>query len=308
MITVAILNYRRREALIHTLKSVLDQTYVPREIIVVDNGSGDDTPRFLEKNYPEVRVVAVPENLGGVGRNRGVQAACGDLVVTLDNDVYFDSPFELQKIVNAFAECPFASCIVFKVLEASTGRLHVRDWCHPRHYAEYGDTDFETPFIAEGACAFRREEFMKVGGYYEPLWIGNEGWDLALRLMDVGGRIFYKPAIRVRHLISSETRASWRPYYYYTRNYLWITARNYGLANGAWFLAGKLAMMAYFAVRTRNMPAFARGLRDGLRTLPQIWKTRRAISPATCSLLKELTRERPSLVARYRRHRQRPLI
>ena len=259
-------------------------------------------------HFPEARLVALTENAGCAGRNRGVAAARGSVVVTIDNDLYFDSPFELQKVVNAFTACPEASCIVLKVLEADTGQLHVRDWCHPCGYEKYADTDFETLFIPEGACAFRRERFLQTGGYFEPLWLGHEGWDLALRMLDGGDHIFYRPSIRVRHLISSETRANWRPYYYYTRNYIWIAARNYSPARAAGFLSEKIAMMAYFAIRTRHLAAFGRGIRDGVMGLPAIIKTRKVLAPSTWKTITCLESRRPSWSARLRRHRARPLI
>jgi GT2 family glycosyltransferase len=308
LITVSILNYKRRETLTKALDSVRQQSYMPREVVVVDNGSGDDLAAFLEQNYPEVRLVALTENLGGAGRNRGIEAARGEVVVTIDNDLYFDSPFELQKIVTAFEERPQATCIAFKVLESGSGKLHVRDWCHPRNYAEYADAEFETYFIPEGACAFRRKPFLQIGGYYEPFWLGHEGWDLALRILDQGGQIVYCPSIRVCHQISGETRTSWRPYYFYTRNYIWVSARNYGAVGTALFLPEKLAMMTYFATRTGNLRALFRGLRDGLGGLPKVWKTRKPLAESTWTRLRALTGERPGMLARLRRHRERPLI
>jgi GT2 family glycosyltransferase len=308
LVTISILTYKRRETLTKALDSVREQSYTPREVVVVDNGSGDDLADFLTEHYPEVRLVALTENLGGAGRNRGIEAAFGDIVVTIDNDLYFDSPFELQKIVTAFEERPQATCIAFKVLESGSGQLHVRDWCHPRSYARYGDTEFETYFIPEGACAFRRKQFLEVGGYYEPFWLGHEGWDLALRMLDRGGRIVYCPSIRIRHQISGETRTNWRPYYFYTRNYIWVTARNYGALGTALFLPEKLAMMAYFAARTGNLRALGRGLRDGVTGLPKVWKTRKPLAASTWQRLEDLTDERPNVVARLRRHRERPLI
>jgi GT2 family glycosyltransferase len=308
LISVVILNYRRWEALKNTLSSAISQSYTSREIIVVDNGSGDATGALVREHFPEVTLVELETNAGCVGRNRGIEAARGEWVVTIDNDVYFDSAFELQKIVSEFGECPEASCIVFKVLDSTTGQLHIRDWCHPRSYSEYSEKEFETSYIPEGACAFRRQDFLQVGGYYEPLWIGHEGFDLSLRLLNRGGRIFYRPSIRVRHLMSQETRNSWRPYYYYTRNYLWVAVRNYPIARVVPFLAEKMAMMAYFACRTGNVSAMIRGVRDAALGFRNVWATRKPVSRATFRLLADVSRERPGLLARLRRHHVRPLI
>jgi GT2 family glycosyltransferase len=308
LVSVVILTYQRRSALVRALQSVRVQSYENREVIVVDNCSGDDVNEFLRDHFPEVRLVALTTNAGCAGRNRGIEAARGSVVVTIDNDLYLDSSFELQKIVNAFAECPQASCIALKVLEADTGQLHIRDWCHPLSYERSADTEFETFFIPEGACAFRRDHFLEAGGYFEPLWLGHEGWDLALRMLDRGRHIFYRPSIRVCHLISRETRTSWRPYYYYTRNYIWIAARNYSLTKAVPFLSEKLAMMTYFAIRTRNLAALWRGVRDGVRGLSETAKSRKVLAVSTWRTLARLNANRPSWASRLRRHRARPLI
>jgi GT2 family glycosyltransferase len=309
LVSVAILSYKRRGALAQTLASVEMQSHRPREIIVVDNGSGDDIETFLRQNFPGVCLVPLPYNFGTVARNRGVLQAKGSLVVTLDNDVSFDSAFELQRIVNAFERNPEADCIAFKVLDASGQHLHTRDWCHPRSYERYQDTEFETPFITEGACAFRRERFLRAGGYFEPLFIGHEGWDLALRLLDRGGHIFYNPAIRVRHAaLKDATRTSSRPYYYYTRNYFWVAARNYPFRSAIPFLFKYVGMMAYFSIREVHVGAFVRGIWDGLAGLPKIWPSRKPFSKATRKRIKTMSSERPGLIAAWRRHRERPQI
>lgn len=308
LISISILNYRRREALLETLEAVRSQTYNPREIIVIDNNSGDGTAEFLRQNFPDIRVLALTTNEGAVARNHGVQAARGEIVVTLDNDEYFASPFELHKVAEEFQSCPQASCIVFKALAGNRSDVFVRDWCHPYSYSEYADTPFDTNYIPEGACAFRRRAFLAAGGYWEPLWIGHEGWDLALHLLDNGGRILYRPRITVRHMHSPQARPSSRPFYFYTRNYIWIAARNYNPVHALGYLGEKLAMMAWFSARSRHLPAFVRGLRDGITGLPAAWKARTPLSKTTWKTLKDMDRHRPGIVFRLRRHRERVLI
>lgn len=306
LISVVILSYRRRASLIRVLESARAQSYQPREVIVVDNGSGDDLAGFLKSSFPDVHLVGLPENIGCAGRNRGVSAAQGEFVVTIDNDVSFDSPFELEKVRAAFERSPDADCIVFKVLQGDTGRVHLRDWCHPRSYWDHSDSEFETCFIPEGASAFRRGSFQKVGGYYEPLWIGCEGWDLALRMIDAGMKIVYRPEVRVRHEMSNETRSSGRNFYYYTRNYLWIAFKDYSGWRRWSYLSYHWAMMAFFSLRARHPEKFVSGFRDGLRGLKRLPRT--GISADAWKRLDAITSERPSFALRLKKHRERPLV
>ncbi len=306
LISVVILNYRRRSSLARTLASVRLQAYAPKEVIVVDNGSGDDIESFLRTEFPEVRLLALPANLGCAGRNRGVEAARGALVVTIDNDVCFDSPCELHKVLAAFDRNPDASCIVFQVLAGDTGRVHLRDWCHPRSYWDFADTAFETCFITEGACAFRRDHFLRLGGYYEPLWIGHEGWDLSLRMLNAGLKMVYRPEIRVRHAMSEETRANGRNYYFYTRNYIWLGFKDY-VGGRRWrYMAYHLAMMVWFSLRNRHPEKFLQGLRDGVGGLHNLQRT--PVSHQGWQRLKEIEAYRPGLLTRFRKHYERPLI
>lgn len=308
LLSVSVLNYQRRDALLETLATVRAQRYVPREIIVVDNNSHDGTVECVLSNFPEVRIVQLPGNEGTVARNYGVQAAKGEIVVTLDNDVQLASPLELDKIAYAFSVHPEASCIAFKVLDGERQTIAVCAWCHPYPHWTYSDTAFETDYISEGACAFRRQAFLDAGGYWGPLWIGHEGWDLGLRLLNRGGHILYDPAVTVRHMHSSQTRPGSRPFYFYTRNYIWIAARNYRASAAVRYLGQKLAMMAWFSARANQLRAFGRGLRDGIVGLPTALRARQALSPAVWKTLKTLESKRPGIISRLRRHRERPLL
>lgn len=85
-VTVIIPAYNRADLLPETLASLLDQTRVPDEIIVVDDGSTDGTPDLLANYDPPVRVIR-QENRGLAGaRNTGIDAAQGDLIAFLDSD------------------------------------------------------------------------------------------------------------------------------------------------------------------------------------------------------------------------------
>lgn len=309
LVSVVILTYKRREALVRVLDSVREQEYPHREIIVVDNNSQDGLRQFLAEKAPGVRLLELTGNFGACrGRNVGINEARGDIIITLDNDMFFDSPFELRKAVNTFEARPEIHMLAFQVCDPRTGALRLREWCHPRNWKEYGTKEFETDFFIEGACACRREVYEKAGLYYEPLFIGCEEHDLALRILDHGFRILYCPRVRVRHLMSSDTRTPGRFFYFYTRNYIWIAYKDYPLLEGARFLIPKLAMVLLFALRTGGLMPFFRGLWEGVRGLKAVRRDRTPISGTTARRLADIEKGRPGLFFRLARHKEQPQV
>ena len=305
LVTVVILNYKRREEFARCLESVRRQSYTNRELIVVDNNSQDGIGEYLGAHAPEARLIELRENGGAAaGRNAGIAAARGEIVITLDNDVFFESPFEIGKTVDTFERRPDVHILACQVCDEQTGALRVREWCHPRSSAEFGQTEFETDYFVEGACAIRREVYEAVGLYYAPLFFGTEGWDFGLRALDKGFRILYEPRVRIRHSMASETRAPERPYYYYTRNYIWIAYKDYPFLAGVSFVTWKLLMMLYFSIRSRHLKTYLRGVKEGIAGLPQVRQVRTTIRPATVRYLRKLERGRPPLRARFSRHRE----
>src|SRR5260370_14665621 len=148
LVSVVILNYRRREALVKSLASARAQEYANLEIIVVDNHSEDGIGEFLLGEAPEVKLIALEENRGACGgRNAGIATARGQIIITLDNDIYFESSWEILKAVKVFAARPDVGVLAFQLCDALTGELRVREWCHPRRWKEFGKVEFETHYF-----------------------------------------------------------------------------------------------------------------------------------------------------------------
>src|SRR5512145_2726694 len=109
-ISVVILTYKRQPMLFQTIRTVLQQDYPNFEVIVVDNHSADETPSLVQQEFPQVRCILLPQNLGAAGRNAGFHAAHGEIVVTIDNDIFLDSDQELSRLADLFQKRPRAGC------------------------------------------------------------------------------------------------------------------------------------------------------------------------------------------------------
>lgn len=99
--SVIILNHNGKHFLEKCITSVLRQDFASFEVILVDNGSDDGSIDFVKNNFPSVRIIALPENLGYAGGNNlGVEHARGSLIVLLNNDTVVERGW-LQGLVQA---------------------------------------------------------------------------------------------------------------------------------------------------------------------------------------------------------------
>jgi len=104
-ISVIIPTYNRKHTLSRAINSVIDQTYEPFEIIIVDDGSTDGTKEWLAKRYPDVQYIYQPNSGVSVARNVGIKSAHGDWISLLDSDDEWLSQ-KLEKQVKAIKEDP----------------------------------------------------------------------------------------------------------------------------------------------------------------------------------------------------------
>jgi GT2 family glycosyltransferase/glycosyltransferase involved in cell wall biosynthesis len=180
------------------------------EVIVVDNGSTDGSAPFLAENYPQVRLIALNENLGfGGGSNEGFQHAKRDIVVLLNSDMRVDREF-LRPLLNAFTdENTFAaSCQIFfsdpNKLREETG-LTEGTWrqgaLRVRHRTDNTLRDpYPCFYGGGGSCAFDRRKFIELGGFdhlLQPFYL--EDTDLGYLAWKRGWKVFYQPASVVYH-------------------------------------------------------------------------------------------------------------
>jgi GT2 family glycosyltransferase len=305
--SIAILNYQRRDVLRRALTAARRQRFSPLEVLAVDNASTDGSVEMVRAEFPDVRVVPLPENIGAAARNAGVAAAKGDIVFTLDNDVLFTTDDDLERGLAVFDRHPRAAVIDFMIVGPDR-RLSRRDWCHPRDAGQWAEREFATSYVLEGASACRRQAFLEAGGYWPPFFIGHEGWDLALRLLGRGYELVYTPDVRVQHLVDPSARPSSRIYYTFVRNAIWVALRNHRPRAAAASIAQDLLLMAFCAGRAGHLSAWARGVADGVRGARRALAGRHPLSADAYARLASLHAHRPGMLARARRHFREQLI
>lgn len=235
---VIVLNWNGRAWLDACLEGLRAQTLPPTEIVVVDNGSTDDSVAHLRQRWPDIRVLALADNVGfAAGNNRGAEGAVTDHLVFLNNDTQ-PEPGWLQALVAAATADPARGLVTSKILylepagvidSAGDGYLRCgggfkRAHGKPAHMA----ADSGEVFGACGAAfLIRRDLFEALGGFDEDFFMVYEDVDLSYRARHLGARVWFAADSVVRHAGSPALgRVSDRAVYFGQRNLEWTWIKN----------------------------------------------------------------------------------
>lgn len=217
-VTVLIATRNRAEPLARTLESLVDQELgdLTWEIVVVDNGSTDETPSVLRAAAKRLPIVAMTEPLAGKSRalNRALEMVRGDLIVFTDDDVEA-APDWVASLVAASGRWPeenvFGGAIIPRFPEGTPQWLQDADFPHGRWaYSAYvprpdeGPTS-DTPIgpnMAIRASALEGLRFDETLGPRDGDFVMGEEVDLALRMWRRGEMFIFVPDARVTHILA----------------------------------------------------------------------------------------------------------
>ncbi|NKE56381.1 glycosyltransferase [Lentzea sp. PSKA42] len=177
--TVVIASRNRSSSLLRTLTH-LSELAVP--VILVDNASTDDTVFRVRRDFPHVKVLESPLNLGAVARNLGVRAARTPFVAFADDDSWW-APDAFERAEPIFDDHPALALIAARTL---VGPGEKPDPITPLlRDSPLGDGVAGPAVLGFMACSaiVRRQAFLKVGGFSPVLFFRGEetllSWDLA---------------------------------------------------------------------------------------------------------------------------------
>ncbi len=292
VVSIIVLTYNRPDEISKNVEKLLELNTKSIEIVVVDNASEIPISRLLPADE-RLRLIELDENIGVGGRNAGILAATSEIVITLDDDVTGITDSAIRIIINQFSEKDVAA-VNFKVIDETTGEII--NWCHHRKKEIYADSVFDTYEISEGAVAFRKEIIVEAGLYPEFFFISHEGPDLAIRIMDLGYRVIYNPAIRVKHSHCQDARVNWRRYYYDTRNVIWLAMRSFPLLQGARIIIMGVGPMLVYSLRDGYFRYWCKGVYESIYKLRLCLQSRKRISNNTLEKYNTIRSFNPSIV------------
>jgi GT2 family glycosyltransferase len=275
------------------------QTRPPEQVIVVDNGSVDDSLDLLT-HYREVDVIRLSTNTGFAGgANTGIRACTGDYIALLNNDVQAEEQW-LAVLVDRMNAAPATvGYLAPKILDESGLFLDsAGDYLDRSGIPQQlghgcpDDGSWDEPRAITSACAaaslYRRELFDDVGLLDERFFAYLEDVDLCLRGVLRGWQGEFVPAARVRHESGATSgKVSGFKRYHSIRNAYFLVTKNVPgrvlPVIAPWFFMSQLAWLISAALHG-ELRAAIRGHRHGvgavLRLLPD---RRRILGGATCT-------------------------
>lgn len=238
--TVIIPNWNGRWLLSRSLPALVSQSYREFEILVVDNGSTDDSVPWIKGRFPSVQVIAQDHNTGfAAACNRGIQASTAELVVTLNNDTAPDVNW-LARLIEAADQHPdvgmFASTLFLdrtpQAIDAAgvrVNRLGVAS--NIGHGLPVTAVPSSAPHLfgpCAGAGLYRRQLFDDVGPFDEGYFAYLEDVELAWRARWAGWNCMSVPGSTVLHAHSATGGQNLaQKYWLLGRNRIWTTLRHY---------------------------------------------------------------------------------
>ena len=243
LVSVIIVNCNRRDLLLECLGSLRGQYYQPFEVIVVDNGSTDDSITLL-KHFPlsPIQLIENKVNVGFSAANNQALARCrGSYVALLNNDAIAD-PGWLAELVKALEDRPTFGMAASKVLaydapnviDKSGHLIYLDGQNRGRGSGEIdrGQYDrFEEVAWPDGCAAFyRRSLFEQIGGFDEDFFAYADDAELGLRARIAGWRCLSVPTAVVRHRLGATLgRHSEQRLFLIERNRIWLAVKLFPL-------------------------------------------------------------------------------
>jgi N-acetylglucosaminyl-diphospho-decaprenol L-rhamnosyltransferase len=212
---VYIPNYNGAERLGRALQSLREQSR-PIDVVVVDNGSADDSGALVREQFPEVALLELGANLGfGPAINRAVDEHRADPLILLNNDTECEPRF-VEALLDAAAEGVQTVAGVL-VQERSPGLIDSAgvvadrtlmgfDYLHGEPLAR-ALTAPDPLGPTGGAALYDRAAFEAVGGFDERIFLYFEDLDLALRMAAAGARCRLAGEARALHAYSASLGA-----------------------------------------------------------------------------------------------------
>jgi GT2 family glycosyltransferase len=293
-VSIIVINYNGKGLVIDCLKALEEQSLKDFEIVVVDNGSLDDSlheiQRFLEKSPidPLVKLIPLGKNSGFAGGNlEGLKYAEGEYIALLNIEA---NKKWLEELVKAMYNDPKVGICASKLIVYGTDLIDSAGDAFSTSLKGFKRGEGEKAFLYNkreyifGACAgaalYRRRMIEEVDFLDKEFFLIHEDTDLNFRAQLYGWKVLYVPTALVYHKVrSSIGKMSPMAVYYTLRNSEFVKIKNIPLSLFLRclpvFILGMVSEFLYFAVKHKCPALYFKAKIDAIRMLPAMLKKRR---------------------------------
>jgi GT2 family glycosyltransferase len=211
-ISVVMPLYNKEAEVERALRSVIEQSLAPGEVIVVDDGSTDGSRAIVERiiaEHPEACIRLITQTNSGVSaaRNRGIAEAKGDYIALLDADDAWLTGYiaEVCRLMEYYPEAD-AYSTAFDIVNdteriaasvpTTEGYINIAEEALQRRYP-----------IIPSTATLRREAVLRAGGFPEGMRIGEDQW-LWVRMVQQGAKFCFSPMSLVRYSRTASNRSA----------------------------------------------------------------------------------------------------
>jgi len=302
-VSLYIPTYNAEVTLRKCLESVFSQTYPLWEILLVDDGSSDNTVE-ITKQY-NVKIIQHQENKGiSVTRNTAISHSNGDFLAGVDSDVTLD-PHWLEYIMENFSGNHVGG-VGGRIIESNRNGVIGR-WLLAHRNPDGGTKKRTVKALPSAAAVFRKKSLLEIGGYNDDKRYDHSDLDASMRIKIIGYELIYEPQALAYHHFSGKNWAvfdgKWK-----MRKDAYI---NIGLFNNQYGLARKIHIslsdslqMIWDDFKNGSYDLLYLDLIGGLRTSlldiklfgeihnqenPDFWETQLAILIGISGMIKEVS-------------------
>lgn len=219
LVSFIILNWNGLERLKKCLSSLRKVKYPNKEIIVVNNGSTDESAFFIKKYFPEIKIIELKKNVGYArGKNIGVSKAKGKYILALDNDTIVTPNFLFPLVENlekdntiGIVQPQIRSMIEENLLDSVCAFLTFTGFLYyVGHMKPYKEKYYSKPMFGysiKGACfLMKKKDYVDLGSLDESFISYVEETDLCHRVWLSGKRVLYDPRSYIYHWGGGDTQ------------------------------------------------------------------------------------------------------
>jgi GT2 family glycosyltransferase len=210
LVSVIIPTMNRKADLDKAIESIGKQDYKDVEIIVIDNGSEDNTFEFIKKKYKHVRLIQNSKNLGACkAKNQGIEVAKGEFLLFFDDDSEFYNGDTLTQMVEVLKDLKVGSVGGEKSVEGKFKKKMITVNGETRTLVSDGYRGLEEcSYNATCNMLVKKDLMFELGGFDEVYFYLAEDKDIGYKINKKGLKNVVHEKTTALHKISFKTRVS----------------------------------------------------------------------------------------------------